>query len=67
MQVDPSICADTDISEKEKGWGEEIIEPSTAKCELYLVNFLYFILPPEKEKVITFITAIYTPGFSSVL
>lgn len=67
MQVDPSICEDTDISEKEKGWGEEISEPFTAKLEPYLLNFIQFKLPPKKEKVITFFMAIYTAGFSSAL
>lgn len=52
MQVDPSICADTSISEKEKGVGEEeISEPFTAKLEPYLAKFInLFQITPQKEK-----------------
>lgn len=52
MQVDPSICADTSISEKEKGVGEEeISKPFTAKLEPYLVKFInLFQITPQKEK-----------------
>jgi len=48
MQVDASICADTNISEKERGHGEETSKPFTSKLKPYLVKFVSNY--PQKRK-----------------